>query len=541
MTVSPGRRIHHEEALTCCLPGEAHAEVRLPGGAVHRVPLHNSPGLAPEPHVMAGVVEVRISSTGEQPAAAASLLQRVESRQSPEEQQVAAARKAAAHTAVRTMGLRLVDRATGAPLAGVSLSAAAGGRTKTTRTDVRGRAIVEGLGRGPASLRPAGSKAQGSTGQTSPALASLVVRCAHGRTSASRLQVVPTRTRELSNRYALGGYELSMKHSVGAEDAVTVEVKNTDGSPGQARCGGAWSASPARFEVGAKPCESLWPLSAKPTVHTVTGRGADGSSRSVQVEVYPSEKYSGTVKVDPNHDLMQQVSEGLEEALRHLCKALPLDLKPELRGPAGSATLTWGWEEVPDSSEARFVFSGAFGLDPIGEVSLTVEVSLLAVAGMLVAIPPVLTKFLGDHLVDVLLGLKFGVGCRLTGDLELSARPGTRIRHSGSAVVAVTGEVEATLGVKVGSDHVLSLRAEGGGRTGIEGEAEVEAQQDGLYYSPVARTLPLEAFVSVKTRAYIVFVGDCEAELATASWTLVDEWEFYKPGPKKLWPPRDAA
>jgi len=151
-------RISRDQALTCCVREQVVAHVELPGGACHRVFLDDASAHGLEHFVLDAATVFWTKEQPEQAQPTYMLLQRVEGALTPLEREASTTREL--QRRVRTLGVRLVDHATGDPLGGVDLVAASrDGQKKRASTDVRGRVSFQGLGKGPAGLRPYGSKA----------------------------------------------------------------------------------------------------------------------------------------------------------------------------------------------------------------------------------------------------------------------------------------------------------------------------------------------------------------------------------------------
>jgi len=375
------------------------------------------------------------------------------------------------------------------------------------------------------------------------AIKSVEVRCGHGRSSRKRLQVVPERDGTESQEVKALGLEVSFEKEFGGEDQVVATVQTMDGGGSkQASCAGpdenpAWSAAPVTFTLKPPALEEcLWPLDVAPVTHVVTGKGGDASTLSADVDVFPTERYEASLSFDPEYDLVEQLVGGVNKFLGKLCHASPADVKLEVQGPSGSASLSWGWEEDPATWRAYFAFAGEFGIDPILKVGVRIEVSLLSAAGMLVGIPPGITKLIGRHLADILVGAGVDIKGSFTGKLESRTYAAGKIEARGAVILAMTGTGTLDVAARLGSDHVLSLSLTAGGTCGIRGESALEVLQAGLYYSPAVKMLPLKVHVVVRTRAAYIFSRD-----KTSTWTVWEGADLYRPGPRRLWPPDSSG
>ena len=374
------------------------------------------------------------------------------------------------------------------------------------------------------------------------AIKSLVVTCAHGRASSKRLQVVPERHRKESTELEALGIRVSFEREYGDSEEISAAVQTMDGSGRkEVRCagakeGGRFLSAPSRFSVAApvlKDC--LWPLEQSPASLVVTGRGCGESTMAVDLEVFPTDRYTATLTLDPEYDLIEDLVKGVNKFLEGLCQATPADIKLTVQGPGGSASLSWGWEEDEASWKAYFRFAGRFGIDPILEVGVELEVSLLAAAGMVVGLPPNIMKLVGRHLADIIVAVGLALKGSFTGTLESRTYAAGRTEARGEVALAVTGTGELGVTARVGSDYVLSFSITGAGTCGIEGTGKLEVQPAGLYYSPKVEVLPLELQVTTRTRAFYIVNRE-----KTRTWTVWKGAELYNPGPRKLWPPGEG-
>ena len=371
------------------------------------------------------------------------------------------------------------------------------------------------------------------------AIKSLVVTCGHDRSSSERLQIVPERDREESTELEALGIQVSWDREYGDSEQISVVVQTMDGSGRkEARCAGSgdgvhWKSAPSSFPVKApviKDC--LWPLEQSPTTMVVTGRGCDGSTLAVDVDVFPTDRYTATLTLDPEYDLIEDLVKGVNKFLRKLCHAIPADIKLEVQGPSGSASLSWGWEEDEENWKAYYALSARFGIDPILKVGVKLEVSLLAAAGMAVGIPPTITKIIGRHLADIIVGVGVAVKGSFTGTLESRTYAVGRAEARGAVTLALTGTGTLEVTARVGSDYLLSFSLTAGGKCGIKGTSELKVQPAGLFYSPKAEVLPLEVQVKTRTRVAYVF-----SHKKTRTWIVWEGTDLYKPAPKRIWPP----
>lgn len=164
------RRVVRDEALTCCVNGRLIAKVVPQGGTMYSVDVDSSRAM--DLDEMGSTVEFHLLRDAAVVPPAAQLLGLVERELTPEEKQTAVAERSK-EAKVRTMGLRLVDHNTGSPLAQVDLMlrGTRGGARLQGRTDPRGRATFQEVGRGPLQLLLNDSLIRGQTKNTTPKVA----------------------------------------------------------------------------------------------------------------------------------------------------------------------------------------------------------------------------------------------------------------------------------------------------------------------------------------------------------------------------------
>ena len=163
------RRVTRDEAFTCCVNGRLVAEVVHQGGAIHR--MNVDPSRARDLDEPGSQVVIHLLPDTANVPPAAMLLDHMERDLPPDEKQAVAAERGRG-LKVRTMGLRLVDHNTGAPLAQVDLMLrSTGGTMLQGRTDTRGRATFQGVGRGPLQLLLNDSHLWSQTKNTTPKVA----------------------------------------------------------------------------------------------------------------------------------------------------------------------------------------------------------------------------------------------------------------------------------------------------------------------------------------------------------------------------------
>ena len=331
---------------------------------------------------------------------------------------------------------------------------------------------------------------------------------------------------------------MSFEREYGDSEEISAAVQTMDGSGRkEVRCagakeGGRFLSAPSRFSVAApvlKDC--LWPLELSPTSLVVTGRGCGETTMAVDVDVFPTDRYTATLEVDPEYELIENLVKGVNKFLKGLCHAAPADIKLTVQGPSGSASLSWGWEEDEESWKAYFSFAGKFGIDPILKVGVDLEVSLLAAAGMVVGIPPTIMKLIGRHLADIIVSVGVAMKGSFKGAVESRTYAVGRAEARGEVALAVTGTGKLGVTARVGSHYLLSFSLTAAGTCGIRGTSKLEVQPAGLYYAPKVEVLPLEVHVITRKRAFYIINTK-----KTRTWTVWEGTEVYNPGPRRLWP-----
>lgn len=294
----------------------------------------------------------------------------------------------------------------------------------------------------------------------------LQVQCGHtssgirqvtGNTVLSRLQIVAS-TGQSSVSSACSGLQGKLKitasQTMGGTDTVQASlILPSDGdTAGQA-------ASPVpqiAFTQNQQPADGDWQtettlsqditnvddtdiftMDVQPTLWQVFARGnPDDLPQRVQLEIYPSnsvklnvdQTWFDTIKGDFTAT-MTKVVEGLQQSL-------PFTITPSLVPPAGSLSISVGWQENSDWT-ASYVLTIAANLNPLFGMGLNVKVKAIEVAAYLVGVPGWMTKYLGG------INLTFGISGQLgvTGNVTFT---GPNI--SGS--LGPTGQIKATVGAE---------------------------------------------------------------------------------------------
>lgn len=163
------RRVTRDEALTCCLNGQLVATTVPQGGPAHEADVDIP--WASDLDQLSATMEFRLLEPEARPPDV-RVLDSVE-RELPLEVQDAATAQPEPAKKVNAMGLRLLDQATGIPLAQVDLflRGTRGGASLRARTDARGRATFQNVGRGPLQLLLNDSIFRSAVKNTTPRIA----------------------------------------------------------------------------------------------------------------------------------------------------------------------------------------------------------------------------------------------------------------------------------------------------------------------------------------------------------------------------------
>jgi hypothetical protein len=181
-----------------------------------------------------------------------------------------------------------------------------------------------------------------------------------------------------------------------------------------------------------------------------------------------------------------------------------VELKPELKGPAGSFVAEWGSKE-DDDWQAYYLVSADFGLDPILGASIQISLSMAKLAMTAAGIPPPISSLTAEHIADILLWAK--------GACEAALKGGPRGKLYVAGARAVTGEVKVTVSgalairitARVGSDYEISASLSLEGETKVLGEGSSELSRDGRFVTPAIKIEPFTAKANVQLKPFKVF------------------------------------
>lgn len=389
-------------------------------------------------------------------------------------------------------------------------------------------------------------KKVGSAVQPCPCgLDKFVVACEHnGRSAGSEnlLEIVATPRASEEENYIFGPEEVAsitvqIKHDHGGDDAVKATLTTSGaGCKEKISFEGAgldvpeWKQGKERIEklkvetlYQAQKGVCLLSLSrVSPSKYTVKGK-TSRQQKSITVYQYPSDQISYGVKVDGLSYIAKNLNDSMEKWGENFFGWSPAKLVPKIVTPAGSLKGSYGWKEDQDWRVFYEILCEA-GLDPLIGFELKVEVSLLACAGASVGIPPVVTKFAGKHLADILVGCGVGIGGKIVGNISKQKYTNSQTKYKGKLALAIEGSFSVGLTARVGSDYILSVAASGEGKVTIANDNEVLFVAEKISFQPSLKLKPIELKVTVKTRAFYVF-----SKNKSTAWNLwkedVDIWK----------------
>lgn len=372
-----------------------------------------------------------------------------------------------------------------------------------------------------------------------------VVSCEHnGRSAGSEklLEIVATpQVFEEENRIfgpeEFASITVHIKHDHGGEDAVKASLTTSGGGCKEKIFFEGAGLNVSEWKQGKERTEKLKVKSSydvqkgvrllslshvAPVKYTVKGKTSQ-QEKSITVYQYPSDQISYGVKVDGLSYIAKNLNDSIEKWGETFFSWSPAKLVPKIATPAGSLKGSYGWKEDKDWRVYYETLCEA-GLDPLIGFELKVEVSLLACAGASVGIPPVVTKFAGKHLADILVGCGVGIGGKIVGNISRQKYTNSQTNYKGKLALAFEGSVSVGLTARVGSDYIISVAASGEGKVTIANDNEVLFSAEKISFQPSIKLKPIELKVTIKTRAFYVF-----SKNKSKAWNLwkedIDIWK----------------
>lgn len=379
----------------------------------------------------------------------------------------------------------------------------------------------------------AGKRKVKSASQPCPCtIKNFVVACEHGRKSDSVqvLQVVATPTESRSDEYVFGpdSAQVVVETGVdyGGDDKVKAKLTAGGGCRRKIRFSGGefssgkWKGGSSRSEtLKTEPfClqqlddSSLSLVRVSPVSYTVEASTSSGRE-SITVEQYPSDKLSYGVKVDGLGYLAKKFNDAWETWGETAFGWSPVTIKPKINAPVGSLKAEQCWKEDDKNWTALHEFAVEAGLDPLLGIEVEVDLSLAVCAGAAVGVPPPVSKFVGKHLADILVGVGLGVNCKMLGSvtkvtrttLVTGASSAGGATYKGQVTLSFEGHFLIHLTARVGSDYIVSVSARGQGKVTIANDNELKIEAAKLSFQPSVKLKPIVLSVTVKARAFVVF------------------------------------
>ncbi|MFL0809238.1 MAG: hypothetical protein K6L76_02370 [Agarilytica sp.] len=364
----------------------------------------------------------------------------------------------------------------------------------------------------------------------------LDISCGHGR-FASRdgiIQVVPDPDKNTTHAIEMFGVKVSVGKKYGGKEKIKSvlsldgnklsDCHNITGTDGEVR------EIASLTEIIEFPGEKTekWLAETVPKEYLVAGRGCSGSSKTVRIQTYPSDTYTVSGELKIFKDWADKVNEAWEDWGKKVFNLAPIDIKPEVQGPAGSFSASWGWKEDKDW-KTYYDLSLNFGLNPILGIAISLKVSLAKIGLTALGMPPIVAEFAANHLADIFLTA--GASCQgsLVGAPHYKFFPDGTEQATGDAKFSVEGAVLLAVSARVGSDYVVSCQAD------IEGKCKVTAE-DMLDISrkevAIQTTIKLDPFIgTVRLTTKMFKIKSKTKEKEWKPWGAVD---LYKSEPKKL-------
>ena len=271
----------------------------------------------------------------------------------------------------------------------------------------------------------------GTNAVATPITVAMKVRCGHtslgirevdGNPVMARLQIVPTTGQTtISDSFScLGGrLKIGISKVFGGTDTVESTLFLSGGTDESGGSGAAdpqiaitqnnppadsdWQSVLTRTtSIPSPDTNSNWTPDAQPTLWQVLGRGhSDDIPVRVQVEAYPSLNVSGSISGDFFKVVAQDINDQMRQLLV-LMNQLPVQVVPQIQLPAGTLSVSWGWQENSDWTACHGLTINA-QINPLVGVGVQFKVNALALAAMVADVPPSISKYLGA----VILG--FGI------------------------------------------------------------------------------------------------------------------------------------
>lgn len=352
-------------------------------------------------------------------------------------------------------------------------------------------------------------------------LDNFLIHCEHNNRkpgSGNVLEIVATPRKSLKDEEILGTDDINVtverSYDYSGKDTVTAVLQVTGACQPEIKfSGGAWQAGTGAsedfecvpvFTPDEKKRAPRRIRDAEPIEYTVEGKTVAGS-KAYTVEQYPCDKLGLTVKGTELDKPIQSLNKSLEEWGETYFSWSPASLKPKITPPSGSFKLEHYWEENSSDWRVYFVRSAEAGADPLGGISLTVEVSLAACLGAAVGVPPVVSKFAGKHLADILARCTLAILLKLLGTFRSKTFTTGAEETDGKLALTTEGSFAVGLEARAGSDYIISIAIGAEGKVTIAADCELKVDYQKVSYQESIKLKPIELSVTVQTRAFYIF------------------------------------
>lgn len=374
------------------------------------------------------------------------------------------------------------------------------------------------------------------------AIASLDVECKHKRKAGPSgvLQVVADTTEKQTLSWGVGSVKASVSRSSGGEERIKGAVSlNKDGGKGDRKqiCLGANASQPAESDWKSKPSEQFdlkppevpaearWLANTGPRVVYVHGRGCDAAGKRVCVEHYPNVQHAVSVDITLFDDWVKKVNDGIGAFSKTFFSVLPVEIKPQIKGPKGHFNAAWGWKENSDWRVYHEIELD-IGLKPVLGFSLEFTISAVKTAGAVAGLPPILTDVVSEHVADIKIGMNFGIEGNLIVGPRLKVFTDGTQEPSGQGKGELVGSVGMSITFKAGSKYVVSASAEGSVTTKLTLYGTFTVDREGIFAQPGLKLDPATLKVEAEFKAFIIYSTSKSKEWTP--WGTIDLWKGEK-------------
>ncbi len=364
----------------------------------------------------------------------------------------------------------------------------------------------------------------------------LIVSCAHGRkvSPGNILQIVPDSDKVTKVEYEMFGVKVTLNKKFGGNETINSQME-LEGN----KLNSCFTLINPSGETVKQPqgkekysfnqeLNKKWLVDQPPEILEIKASGCTGSALSTTVEVFPSDTYEVKGEISLFKDWVKEVNEAWESWGKSIFNLSPVELKPSIKGPSGTFGGSWGWKEDSDE-RVYYDVNLEFGLNPILGVGIELKVSFAKIGLAAAGVPPVISDFAANHLLDIFL--KLGAGCQanLLGSPHHKFYTDGSKSVDGEAKFSLEGEILLGLAARVGSDFVVSCQVEGEGKCKAVGEDVVAIDRTGVSLQTTVKLEPFVGTVKLTTKMFKIRSKTNEKE-----WKPWGAIELYKSKPKKL-------